>query len=59
MQKLFQTTILEKASAHTFDRCFNGRLMFRQLTDLNFKWIEMIRVMPSLLAVNETSPFEF
>ena len=59
MQKMFETTILEKASAHTFDRCFNGRLMFRQLTDLNFKWIEMIRVMPSLLAVSETSPIEF
>ena len=56
---MFETTILEKASAHTFDRCFNGRLMFRQLTDLNFKWIEMIRAMPSLLAVNETFPFEF
>ena len=36
-----------------FDGCFNGRLMLKQLSNLNFKWKEFIKMMPSLLAVRE------
>ena len=37
----------------------NVRLMLRQLTNLNFKWKRLIKMMPSLLAVREISPFRF
>ena len=43
----------------TFDSCYNVRLMLRQLTNLNFKWKRLIKMMPSLLAVREISPFRF
>ena len=33
--------------------------MLRQSTELNFKWINMIKTMPSLLAVKEICPFRF
>ena len=33
--------------------------MLRQLIDLNFKWRELIKMMPCLFAVRETSPFKF
>ena len=53
LQKNFQTNILESDAADTFDSCFNGGLMLRQLTELNFKMI------PSLLGVRELFMFEF
>ena len=37
----------------------NGRLMLKQLNDLNSKWRQLIKIMPSLLAVRVISPFEF
>ena len=49
LQKHFSTSIFESNRADTFDSCFNGQRMLRQLTDLNFK------VIPSLLAVTEIS----
>ena len=51
-QKNFRTNILESDTADTFDSCFNGWIMLRQLTDLNFIMI------PSLLAAREVSPLE-
>ena len=33
--------------------------MLRQLSDVNFKWRELIKTMPSLLAVKEISSFKF
>ena len=30
----------------------NREIMFRQLTDLNLKWIKLIKMMPSLLDVS-------
>ena len=32
-----------------FDSCFNGRPMLKQLNDLNSKWNEFIKMMPSFL----------
>ena len=43
----------ERHRADTFDGCFNGWLMLRQVTGQNFKMI------PSILAVREISPLEF
>ena len=40
-------------------KCFNGRLMLIQLTDLNFKWRELIKMLPFLLKVREIDSFEF
>ena len=40
-------------AADIFDSCFNGQIMLRQLTDLNFKMI------PSLPAAKEISRLEF
>ena len=37
LQKNFSTSIFESNTADTFDSCFNGQRMLRQLTDLNFK----------------------
>ena len=37
----------------------NGRLMLKQLNDLNSKWRQLIKIMPSLLAVRVIFPFEF
>ena len=34
-----------------FEGCLNGRLLRRQWTDLNIKWKEFIKIMPSLTAV--------
>ena len=53
LQKKFRTNILESDTTDTFDSCFNGRIMLRQLTDVNFKMI------PSLLAAREIYPLEF
>ena len=43
LQKMFRTNILNRTiyvlhRTDTFGNSFNGRLMPRQLTDLNFKW---------------------
>ena len=35
---------LERHRTGYFDSCFNGRLMLRQLTDLNFKMITFLLV---------------
>ena len=43
LKKLFRKNILKNA---TFDSCFDSRLMLRQLTDLTFKWRELIKRMP-------------
>ena len=32
--------------------------MRRQLTDLNFKWEELVKMIPSLFAVREITPFQ-
>ena len=48
LQKNVQTN-----TADTFDSCFNGGLILRQLTELKFKMI------PSLLGVREIFPLEF
>ena len=53
LQKNCQTNVHESDTADTFDSCLHGRVMLRQLTDLNLKMI------PSLLAVREISPPEF
>ena len=53
LQKNFPTNILESDTADAFDSCFNGRIMLKQLTDLNFK------IIPSLLAAREISSLEF
>ena len=52
-QKNILTNILETGTEDTFDSCFNGRIMLRELTYLNFKTI------PSLLAAREISLLEF
>ena len=49
LQKNFSTSIFESNTADTFDSCFNGQRMLRQLTDLIFK------IIPSLLAATEIS----
>ena len=46
---MFQINILENATGHAFDSYFNGQHILRQLTDLNFKWTELIEKMLSLL----------
>ena len=53
MPKKILTNILESDTADTFDSCFNGGIMLRQLTDLNFKMLQ------SLLAAREKSRLEF
>ena len=44
---------MRTSSAYFFDSCFNGRLLLKQLSDLNFKWKEFIKMMSSLLPVRE------
>ena len=55
LHEFSRKNILENVTGHWlfFDSCFNGRLMLKQLNDLNFKWNEFIKMMPSLLAVTE------
>ena len=49
-----RTNTLESDTAQIlFESCFNGRLMLRQSTYLNFKMI------PSFLAIRKISPLEF
>ena len=45
-RKIFHTNILLTPA----DSCLNGWVMLRKLTDLNFKWSGMIKMMSSLLA---------
>ena len=47
---------LENHGTDTFDSSFNDLLMLRQLTDLNFKWKELIQLMPSLRATRKIFP---
>ena len=54
LQKHFQTNILENDTTETvLIVVFDGRLTFRELTDLHFKMI------PSSLAAREISRLEF
>ena len=53
LQKFLLTITLENVPDIFFDGCFNGQLMLKQLSNLNFKWKEFIKMMPSLLAVRE------
>ena len=54
LQKFLRTNTLEKVTGHIFlDSCINGRFMLKQLNDLNSKWKELIKRMPSLLAARE------
>lgn len=50
---------MRTSPTYTFDKIFNGSFMLRQIVDLNFKYGKLIKIMPSLLAFRETSPFEF
>ena len=51
-EKIFLRTRLD----NPFDSYFNGRLMFRQLTDLNFGWIKLMKVVLSLIALRDIFP---
>ena len=54
LQKFLRTNTLENVTGHIFlDSCINGRFMLKQLNDLNSKWKELIKRMPSLLAARE------
>ena len=53
MLTLDSNCLIQLLDSDTFDSCFNGGVMLRQLTDLNFKMV------PSLLAVREMSPLKF
>ena len=55
LQEFSRINILESVTGHwlLLDSFFNGRLMLKQINDLNFKWNEFIKMMPSLLAVTE------
>ena len=46
LQEFSRTNIPENVTGHSliFDCCFNGRLMLKQLNDLNFKWNELSKV---------------
>lgn len=55
-RKISEQIFLRMTPGRHFDNCFNGRLL-RQLNDLNFKLKYLIKVIPSLLAVRETSSF--
>ena len=59
LQELFQTNFLESVTTYTFDDCFIGRLMRRQLTGLYFNGRELIKMRTSLLAVREIYPIKF
>ena len=50
---------LREPTNRTFDSLFNGRDLLRQLTDLTFKWRELIKMMLPLLAIREIFPFQF
>ena len=50
---------LTEPTNRTFDSLFNGRDLLRQLTDLIFKWRELIKMMLPLLAIREIFPFQF
>ena len=49
----------ESDRTYTFYGCFDTHLVLRQLTDITLKWRELSKMIPSLLAVKETSPFWF
>ena len=53
LQKNLRTNIVDGNTADTFDSYFNGRILIKQLTDLNFKKIS------PLLAARELPPLEF
>ena len=55
---IFQTSILDNRT-DAFDSCFNGWLMLKQLTDLSFKWRDVIKMMHSFLPVEDIYPFKF
>lgn len=50
---------MRTSPTYTFDKSFNGLFMLRQIADLNFKYGKLIKIMSSLVAFRETSPFEF
>ena len=52
----------ERLRVDTFESYFNVRFMFgqfRQLFVVNFELRELMKMMPSLLAAREISPYEF
>ena len=49
LQKIFRKNVPKNSTGQIL-RIVNGRFMVRQLTDLNFKWRELIKMIPSLLA---------
>ena len=53
LQKNLRTNIVDSNTSDTFDSYFNGRILLKQLTDLNFKKLS------SLLAARELPPLEF
>ena len=52
-QKIFRTNILGNSNRHICDSYFDGQLKLRQLTDLNFKWRWLIKMIPYLLSVGK------
>ena len=56
--KIFRTNVLENVTGQII-LIVNGRVMFINLTNLNFKWRELIKMMLFLLAVRKIPPFEF
>ena len=45
--------MLENVPNVAFDSCFNDPVIYRQLTDLYFKWKKSIKMMLLLLAIRE------
>ena len=46
--------MLENVPNVAFDSCFNDPVIYRQLTDLYFKWKKSIKMMLLLIAIRET-----
>ena len=52
LQKILQTNVLENVTGQIL-LIVNGRLMLRHLTELNFKWSELIKMIQFLLAARK------